>query len=149
MRVTTKTNLAMRILMACAVHRDRSLHKHDLARTINASEGHLAVVVNELSRLGFLTTIRGRTGGFYLRLAPEEISVGRVFRLLEGNIPVAECFDSQTNTCPLSSCCRLNTSIARAMEAFYATLDPVTLADLVEENAGLARLLALASDPPR
>jgi len=143
MRVTTRTNLAMRILMACAVNRGRTLRKHDLARTINASEGHMAAVINDLGRLGFLTTVRGRSGGFHLRLAPEEISVGKVFRLFEGGVPVAECFDTQTNTCPLSSCCRLSNSLSRALEAFFATLDPVSLADLLAENAGLARLLDL------
>jgi len=148
MRVTTKTNLAMRILMACAVNRDRTLRKHDLARMINASEAHMAVVINELGRLGFLSTVRGRAGGFRLKLSPDEISVGTVFRLFEGGTPIAECFDRQNNTCPLSSCCRLNASIARALEAFFATLDPVTLEDLVKENAGLARILDLTPGEP-
>jgi Rrf2 family nitric oxide-sensitive transcriptional repressor len=141
MRVTTKTNLAMRVLMACAVNRGRVLRKHDLARAVNASEAHLAVVINQLGRLGFITTVRGRSGGFRLRLAPEDISVGKVFRLFEGSVPIAECFDRDANTCPLSSCCRLNRSIARALEAFFQTLDPVSLAELVDGNAGLARLL--------
>lgn len=52
MRVNIRTNLAMRVLMPCAVNRDRTLRKHDLARTINASEGHMAVAINDLGRLG-------------------------------------------------------------------------------------------------
>jgi Rrf2 family nitric oxide-sensitive transcriptional repressor len=143
MRLTTKTNLAMRVLMACAVNRGQVLRKHELAVAINASEAHLAVIINQLSRLGFITTLRGRNGGLSLRLAPEDISVGKVFRLFEGGVPLAECFDRQSNTCPLSSCCRLNTSIARALEAFFRELDGVTLADLVTENAGLAQLLLI------
>jgi Rrf2 family nitric oxide-sensitive transcriptional repressor len=143
MRLTTKTNLAMRVLMACAVNRGQVLRKHDLASAVNASEAHLAVVINQLGRLGFVTTVRGRNGGLKLRLAPQEISVGKVFRLFEGGMPLAECFDRETNTCPLSSCCRLSGSIGRALEAFFATLDGVTLADLVEENAGLARILQI------
>lgn len=149
MRVTTKTNLAMRVLMACAVNRGRVLRKQDLARAINASEAHLAVVINQLGRLGFITTVRGRSGGLRLRLAPEEISVGKVFRLFEGGVPLAECFDRQSNTCPLSSSCRLNTSLGRALEAFFQTLDAVSLGDLVKENAGLARILEITHAAPR
>lgn len=145
MRLTTKTNLAMRVLMACAVNRGQILRKHDLALSVNASEAHLAVVINQLSRLGFITTVRGRSGGLTLRLAPEEISVGKVFRLFEGGVPLAECFDRAANTCPLSSCCRLNGEIARALEAFFAALDGVTLADLVEGNSGLARILEVGA----
>lgn len=141
MRLTTKTNLAMRILMACAVNKGQVLRKHDLAKAVNASEAHLAVVINQLGKLGFITTVRGRNGGLTLRLRPQEISVGKVFRLFEGCLPVAECFDMATNTCPLSSSCRLNASIARAMEAFFSTLDEVSLSDLVEDNAGLFRIL--------
>lgn len=147
MRLTTKTNLAMRVLMACAVNGDRVLRKHDLAMAVNASEAHLAVVINQLGRLGFITTIRGRSGGLKLRLTPREISVGKVFRLFEGSVPLAECFDREANTCPLSSCCRLNTSIGRALEAFFRELDDVTLLDLVHENAGLARILEIDPAP--
>ena len=146
MRLTTKTNLAMRVLMACAVNRGAVLRKHELAAAINASEAHLSVVINQLSRLGFITTLRGRGGGLSLRLAPEDISVGKVFRLFEGGMPLAECFDRTANTCPLSSCCRLNTSIARALEAFFRELDGVTLADLVAGNAGLFQIL-LVEEP--
>jgi Rrf2 family nitric oxide-sensitive transcriptional repressor len=148
MRLTTKTNLAMRVLMACAVNRGQVIRKHDLARSVNASEAHLAVVINQLAKLGFITTTRGRSGGLTLRLAPEEVFVGKVFRLFEGGVPLAECFDREANTCPLSSCCRLNTSIGRALEAFFATLDTVSLADLVNENAGLARLLEIPATIP-
>ena len=104
------------------------------------------MVINELGRLGFITTVRGRAGGFKLRLAPDEISVGKVFRMFEGQVPLAECFDRQTNTCPLSPCCRLNSSLSRALEAFFQTLDPVSLADLVRENAGLHRILEMTAD---
>jgi len=141
MRLTTKTNLAMRVLMACAVNRDTVIRKHDLARAVNASEAHMAVVINQLGRLGFVTTVRGRSGGLKLRLDPNEISVGRVFRLFEGGAPLAECFDREANTCPLSSCCRLNTWIGRALEAFFRELDDVTLHDLVHDNAGLSHIL--------
>lgn len=146
MRVTTKTNLALRVLMACAVNSGRVLRKHELVATLNSSEGHIGVVINELGRLGFIKTLRGRAGGFRLRLAPEEISVGKVFRIFEGQVPLAECFDRSTNTCPLSPCCRLNSSLSRALEAFFQTLDPVSLADLVRENAGLHRILEIAVD---
>jgi Rrf2 family nitric oxide-sensitive transcriptional repressor len=149
MRLTTKTNLAMRVMMACAVNRDQKLRKHEIAQSVNASEAHLAVVINQLGRLGLLNTSRGRSGGVTLAREPEEISVGAVFRLFEGGLPVAECFDRETNTCPLADCCRLNISIARALEAFFSTLDGVTLADLVQDNSGLARMLDIRPPPSK
>ncbi len=142
MRLTTRTNLALRTLMVCAVNGERIVRKADVAEAINASENHLAQVINKLGQTGFITTLRGRHGGFTLALPPQEISVGAVFRSFEADVPFIECF-SETNTCPLKPACRMGDHLARAVEAFYATLDPLTLHDLVDCNTGLETLLSL------
>lgn len=59
MRLTTRTNLAMRTLMFCAVNPDRTVRKHEIAEACNASENHLAQVVNTLAQRGFVDTQRG------------------------------------------------------------------------------------------
>lgn len=141
MRLTTKTNLAARVLMACAFNRDKTLRTSEIAQVSNASLNHLLQVVNGLQAHGFIETLRGRHGGLRLARAPEQISMGSVFRVFEAGHPFAECFDAETNTCPLSSECRLRGYIARAVEAFYHELDMVTLEDLTRGNCGLEALL--------
>jgi Rrf2 family nitric oxide-sensitive transcriptional repressor len=143
MRLTIRTNLAMRALMFCAVNRGRLVRKHEIAAACNASENHLGVVVNMLGQAGYIETARGRNGGIRLARDPADIPVGDVFRLFEAPVPFTECFAAADNHCPLTCACRLRSTLARAVEAFYATLDGVTLADLVVENVELARLLAL------
>lgn len=141
MRLTTKTNLAARVLMACAFNRGKTLRTSEIAQVSNASLNHLLQVVNGLQAYGFIETLRGRHGGLRLARAPEQISMGSVFRVFEAGHPFAECFDAETNTCPLSSECRLRGYIARAVEAFYHELDMVTLDDLTRGNCGLEALL--------
>lgn len=141
MRLTTKTNLAARVLMACAFNRGKTLRTSDIAQVSNASLNHLLQVVNSLQAHGFIETLRGRHGGLRLSRAPEQISMGSVFRVFEAGHPFAECFDAETNTCPLSTECRLRGYIARAVEAFYHELDMVTLEDLTRGNCGLEALL--------
>ncbi|WP_128515113.1 RrF2 family transcriptional regulator [Tabrizicola thermarum] len=143
MRLTTKTNLAARVLMACALNQDKTLRTAEIARLSNASLNHLLQVVNGLQAHGFIETLRGRHGGLRLARAPRQISMGSVFRVFEAGYPFAECFDAESNTCPLSSDCRLRGYIARAVEAFYHELDMVTLEDLTRGNCGLAALLTL------
>lgn len=143
MRLTIRTNLAMRTLMFCAVNRGRTVRKSQIAALCNASENHLGVVVNMLSQSGYVATARGRHGGMKLARAPEEISVGEVFRLFEACVPFAECFATDANACPLSDACRLRRALADAVEAFYAALDRITLADLVDGNDPLADILGL------
>lgn len=142
MRLTTRTNLALRTLMVCAVNPDRIVRKSDVAVAINASENHLAQVVNQLGQSGFITTMRGRHGGFTLARPAEQISVGDVFRTFESDLPFIECF-SADNTCPLKGVCRMASHLKRAVEAFYASLDPLMLGELVECNDGLEAILSL------
>ncbi|NIZ10459.1 Rrf2 family transcriptional regulator [Pseudooceanicola sp. HF7] len=141
MRLTKRTNISMRVLMYCAVHQDRLVTKSEIAEVCNISENHLAQVINRLGQLGYLKTHRGRNGGMALGRSMHEIRVGDVFRAVEGTVPIAECFADDENTCPLIGACRLRLAIARATEAFYATLDESTLGELVEENGGLAELM--------
>jgi Rrf2 family transcriptional regulator, nitric oxide-sensitive transcriptional repressor len=143
MRLTTKTNLAARVLMSCAVNNGKTLRSAEIARTCNASLNHLLQVVSALQANGFVETIRGRNGGLRLARLPAQISIGEVFRLFEAGVPFAECFAPETNTCPLSASCRLRGFVSRAVEAFYQELDMVTLADLTAGNCGLAALLSV------
>ncbi|MBR9763124.1 MAG: Rrf2 family transcriptional regulator [Rhodobacteraceae bacterium] len=142
MRLTKRTTISMRVLMYCAVNRDRLVTKAEIAATCKISENHLAQVINKLGQLGFLTTQRGRNGGVTLARPATDIEVGEVFRAVEGSVPVAECFSDEGNTCPLVEACRLRGAIAEAVEAFYRTLDRIRLEDLVCRNGALAEIMS-------
>ena len=148
MRLTTRTNLAARALMFCAVNDGHLVRTSDIAKRCNASLNHTAHVVQQLQILGYLETVRGRSGGIRLAKPANSISIGAVFRVFETEIPFAECFDEERNSCPLSATCRLRSYVSRALEAFYHELDMVTLEDLVKGNCGLIELLAMRPDLP-
>ncbi len=116
--------------------------KAEIAERCNASENHLAQVINQLGQLGYLHTQRGRNGGMQLGRSMEDIRVGDVFRNLEAAVPIAECFADVDNTCPLVDACRLKLAIAGAAEAFYMHLDGVTLGELVCGNHALLEIMA-------
>lgn len=141
MRVTKRTNIAMRVLMFCAANTGRLVTKAEIAKRCNASENHLAQVINQLAQLGFLHTQRGRNGGLELGRPADQIRIGDVFRVLEAPVPVAECFADVDNTCPLKDACRLRTALSDAVEAFYGSLDPITLDELVCSNVDLLDIL--------
>ncbi|MBC2835407.1 RrF2 family transcriptional regulator [Paragemmobacter straminiformis] len=144
MRLTTRTNLAMRTLMYCAVNKGRIVRKQEVADACNASENHLAQVIHLLAQRGFLKTVRGRSGGLTLGRAADDIRVGEVFRSFEACLPFAECFSAEENSCPLSAACALKGVLTGALAAFYAALDKVTVAELVNGNSQLHALLKAA-----
>jgi Rrf2 family nitric oxide-sensitive transcriptional repressor len=140
-RVTKRTNIAMRILMFCAANTGRLVTKAEIAKACNASENHLAQVINQLAQLGYLHTQRGRNGGLELGRPASQIVIGDIFRALEAPVPLAECFADVDNTCPLTEACRLRLALSDAANAFYATLDPITLDALICDNAPLMDIL--------
>ncbi len=155
MRITMRTNLAIRTLMFCAVNPHVTVRKSDIAAACNASEHHLAQVIRTLGHHGFVDATRGRNGGLQLMRPPASINIGSVFRLFEADLPFAECF-SASNTCPLVAVCWLRDAISNAVDAFYRSLDKVLLSDLIDGNERLAELLRLnfgcrreGSDEPR
>lgn len=149
MRLTRRTNLALRALMFCGVNDGRIVRKQEVAERCNVSENHLAQVINGLARKGFITTLRGRHGGFRLARPMAQINIGHVAREFEGGVPLAECFAAGRNECPLASACRLRGALERAVAAFYETLDELTLEDMVDCNHALERILALPEALPR
>mgnify|MGYP002700712156 CR=1 FL=1 len=141
MRITKRTNIAVRLLMFCAANTDRLVTKAEIAKCCNVSENHLAQVINQLGQLGFLHTQRGRNGGMVLARPAASIRIGEVFRNIEGDLPIAECFADADNTCPLIDACRLKLALSDAAQAFYASLDDITLEALVCDNLDLLKIL--------
>lgn len=135
MQLNGFTDLGLRITMRLAVlDPEEPASTARLAEQLRVSPTHAAKVVAALSKLGVVETRRGRSGGLRLAADAGAISVGRLIRDLEGAKEVVECEGS--NPCPLRSGCRLRSALARAQEAFYASLDPLTVGDVVAEPTG-------------
>ncbi|MFJ5553235.1 RrF2 family transcriptional regulator [Streptomyces sp. NPDC093225] len=134
MRLTRFTDLALRVLMRLAVERDDLPTTRDVAATMQVPYTHTAKVVARLQHLGLVEARRGRGGGLTLTPAGRTASVGGVVRELEGAGDVVDC--EGTEPCPLASACRLRGALRRAQEAFFATLDPLTVEELVTAPTG-------------
>lgn len=106
---------------------------------------HATKVVTELQKRGVVETRRGRDGGLWLTKGSSDLSVGQLARQLEGDAEVVEC--EGANPYPLRTGCRLRSALQDAREAFFVSLDPLTLADLA--GPPTRQLLALTVRPPR
>ena len=136
MRLTEYTDYTLRVLMYCAAHPGRLVTIAELAERHGLSKNHLMKIVNALARDGLLETTRGRGGGLRLLRAPSAIRIGDVVRHAETDFRLVECFDAVTDRCTLTPSCRLKGALGRALKAYFAELDAVTLADLVPAHAG-------------
>ncbi|MER7486637.1 Rrf2 family transcriptional regulator [Streptomyces sp. NPDC126497] len=137
MRLLRSTDLALRVLMRLAVAGDSHPTTRDVAAAMDVPYTHAAKVVAELQRMGLLTARRGRGGGLALTEEGRTASVGALVRSFEGEGDVVDCEGTASSSpCPLSPACRLRGALRRAQEAFFASLDPVTVADIVASPTG-------------
>ncbi len=129
-----------------------SLHGQTLVRikTISEaygiSENHVVKVVQHLVRLGYVASVRGRSGGIRLAKDPETIGLGDVFRKTEPSLKLLTCFDKEHNTCPIVSVCDLQHVFQQAMKGFLDELDKKTLGDLMGPRRAMATVLKIQSN---
>ncbi len=137
MHLTRFTDNALRCLLDLGSRPGEMTTVPEIATRMAMSEDHLTKVVQRLAQRGYVQTIRGRNGGVRLAMTPEEISVGAVVRATEDDCTLVPCFASPGN-CPISASCRLPGLLDDALEAFFATLDRRTLADLLRTQRARA-----------
>ena len=141
MHLTRFTDNALRCLTLLALEPEGDVTVGEVARRLAMSEDHLFKVVARLSQIGCIETVRGRTGGMHLARAPETIVIGAVVRATEESFALVECFSPADNQCPIAPACRLAKALDKALSAFLAELDAITLADLVVPRRKLLKLL--------
>ncbi|MEW7007820.1 MULTISPECIES: RrF2 family transcriptional regulator [unclassified Lentilitoribacter] len=134
MKLTSYSNYALRSLQLAAMHTPNLIRVDDVANAHKLSRPHIVKIVHELGKAGYVETVRGRNGGFRLAKDANKIVVGDVVRLTEGPLDVVECFNPDTNTCPLMGICKLSKAMTKATEAFMAVLDGLTVADIASNR---------------
>lgn len=146
MRLTKFTDLALRSVMRLAVcATDEVLTTREVAEAMDVRHTHAAKAITRLQHLGVVEARRGRGGGLALTAMGLHASVGWPVRQLEGEDEVVSCDDPP---CPLRGACRLRHALREAQKAFYAALDPITVAELVTSPTGPV-LMALVGPPPK
>lgn len=146
MQLTAFTDYALRMLMGLGAVAPEKLTVGQLSAAYGISVHHLLKVANELAALGYVETIRGKSGGVRLAKSPDDICIGAVVRAVEPEFGVVPCLRTGDAPCVIAPACRLKRVLASATERFLLELDQHTLADLLEPRHQLQRLLQLAGD---
>jgi len=130
MRLTKQTNYAIRMLMYCAANEGKLSRVPEIARAYSVSELFLFKILQPLVAANLVETVRGRNGGVRLGREAAKITVADVVRVTEENFNMAECFDNEAIECPLVDSCGLNSTLRKALDAFFVVLEATTIADL-------------------
>ena len=104
----------------------------DVAKRQGISEKYLEQIISVLNRAGYVKSIRGAQGGYLLRRAPEEYTVGMILRLTEGSLAPVTCVEDGDFPCERQENCVTVILWKKINDAINSVVDSITLQDLVD-----------------
>ena len=137
-RFSTRGEYGLRMMMDLARHYGQGPQPlSEVARHEALPATYLEQLVGELRRAGLVEGTRGVRGGYRLARPPSGITVGDVYRVLEGAVAPVECTaeDYLPGACAREPVCLSRGIWARVQAAILEVLDSTTLDDLLISEA--------------
>lgn len=131
MKLSLRGEYALRALIVLGLH-----DGHDVVRiqTIsdqqNIPKRFLEQILNDLKTAGILESKRGLAGGYRLKLRPNQITLARVIRLIEGPLAPVSCVSEnfyERCSCPSEENCGIRSIMKEVRDAIVKVLEGVTL----------------------
>jgi len=137
--ISQKSKYAFRALVALVRAGPGSTRMiSEISREQAIPKKFLEQILLELKRAGIVTSHRGRTGGYALLKAPEEVTFGEVLRLIDGPLALLPCLSKiayrRCEDCRDETNCEIRRVFARVADATRQVLDSTTLADAVDSD---------------
>jgi Rrf2 family protein len=128
MRVTLKTEYALRALVALSRHAPGLVKAEVLVTEESLPRDFVQLILGELRRAGLVQTRRGSEGGYALAVPADRITVGQVVRIVDGPLTeVPALLPEQADTPSGPSLARLWAALSSSVEE---VLDDTTIADV-------------------
>jgi Rrf2 family transcriptional regulator, iron-sulfur cluster assembly transcription factor len=147
MKISAQEEYGLRCLMRLASSDEPSLTLPEIGAAEGLSTPYVAKLMAVLRDAGLIESVRGRSGGYRLAKAPDEIGLGSLLLVLGDPL-----FDEDdychrhSGTAPDGICvhhgdCSLKALWATLEQWMRGTLNQITLADLIEHEGRVIELL--------
>jgi Rrf2 family protein len=131
MKISTRGRYGTRLLIDLAQHiQEDHVSLASIADRQAISIRYLEQVAVILRRSGFIRSIKGASGGYALAKRPEDIIIGEVLRVLEGDMLVVDLPLPHIKETKLQRCIRL-TVFNRLNDRIASVINRKTLASIV------------------
>ena len=132
MKISTKGRYALRMMLDLALnYTGEYISIKSIAARQDISEKYLEQIITQLSRAGYVRSVRGAQGGYMLAKAPSEYTVGMILRVMEGSLAPVSCLEGDESNCDRVASCVTFEVWQNIQKAVEGVVDHITLADLV------------------
>lgn len=140
MRISTRPQYALRLMLDICRHadEDKPVHLREIATRNNLSKGYLEQLVVSLKNAQLIRSFSGRSGGYRLGRAPENITILEIIEAIIGPINVVECVQ-RPEECLTADLCECRSLWRLLNHRIVDVLSEYSLNDLCEKQ-GLKRI---------
>ena len=129
MKISMKGRYALMLMLDLATYNTgEPVRLKDVAKRQQISEKYLEQIISILNKAGFVKSIRGPQGGYMLKNAPQEYTVGMILRQTEGSLSPVN-YDDPDSLERESVMIRIWDQLS---EAINNVVDNITLSNLME-----------------
>ena len=130
MQLSMRTDYALRVIFTLVDnHGGSSITIAQLAKRNEIPKPFLEQIMLDLKRGGWVNSIRGKQGGYYLSRSPEEITLGEIVRHFDGYLAPLACVSvTGYRQCTQESVCRFRHLMLRSRNLVAKLMDETTLA---------------------
>ncbi|NWG06076.1 MAG: Rrf2 family transcriptional regulator [Chloroflexi bacterium] len=151
MRLSKRGEYGLRamIMLAGTPEKDASLPMvqiKEISQREQISAKFLEQILLTLKNAGLLHSKMGIGGGYYLAKPPSEISLGQIFRTLDGPVAPIKCVSQMAYEpcgCPDEQTCGLRMVMGDVRNAIANILDHTTLADVAKRQSDTRKKLGI------
>jgi Rrf2 family protein len=119
----------------------------DISQREQISPKFLEQILLTLKNAGLLHSKMGVGGGYYLARPAREITLGQIFRILDGPVAPIKCVSQMAYEpcgCPDEQTCGLRLAMSDVRNAIADILDNTSLADITRRQRALRKQLGIS-----
>lgn len=129
--ITQNVHYAIRSLIYFAQYPDRVVSVNELAKKLNMRKPFLRRILQILSRNKILKSLKGKDGGFILKMPPSRIQVISIMEIFQNKINIME-YLPERSICLYPNECKLMVEIKDIGKKLHNTLRSITIAALLK-----------------
>jgi len=132
-KLSTKGRYGLRAIVDMAIYSNgEHVSINSIAERQNISANYLEQVFSTLRKAGLVKSVKGAQGGYSLTKTPQEITIGMIIRVLEGDLAIVDDIDIKVSETTIQKI--IKKSVWDKMNAQMNELvDSITVADLVND----------------
>ncbi len=132
LKASTKSQYALRVLVYIAQNEGRVVPLSEISKKEKISYGYLEEIVSPLLKKGFLSSVSGRKGGYFLKKDARKIRVFDVVSIFEGDLAPVKCLSGKS--CEHFKRCKTKNIWTDLHDVVLEKLKSKSLNDLIYET---------------